>query len=331
MSRAGLLMALWRRSRRHDTVVLDGAAGYVDRVAAALLRRFRPHLRIIMTDSTWSPGATPVAGFLRLAATRLMDAPRTHYVVLSTDELHSFPGTWRVDKRRVHVSPFYWTLPDHSPEIVPGAGVFAGGNAQRDYPTLLSAIRPLTFATVTVAANWRPESEPVPAHVDLRTVSPERFRELLRSSSVVVTPMVGGSIRSAGQQTFLSAMSLDKITVTSDVPGVRDHVDDGVNGIVVPPGDPQLLRDAITWALDPRNAAAVETCVLAPWSPPDASAPTPTSGTCSTWSTARKNQPDAVKASAASADGPCREPASPARRRQIAAAPAERDRGAQAG
>lgn len=51
-------MALWRRSQRHDTFVLDATAGYVDRVAAALLRRFRADLRIIITDSTWSPGAT---------------------------------------------------------------------------------------------------------------------------------------------------------------------------------------------------------------------------------------------------------------------------------
>lgn len=96
-------------------------------------------------------------------ATRLLDGPGTHYVVLSTDELRSFPGTWHADARRVHVSPFYWTLPDHSPEIVAGSGVFAGGNSQRDYPTLLAAIRRLTSAMVTVAANCPPESEPFPA------------------------------------------------------------------------------------------------------------------------------------------------------------------------
>jgi glycosyltransferase involved in cell wall biosynthesis len=44
----------------------------------------------------------------------------------------------------------------------------------------------------------------------------------------------------------------------TDSPGARDHVEDGVNGLIVPPGDPPALSAALDRALDRRNAAAMQ-------------------------------------------------------------------------
>ena len=53
-------------------------------------------------------------------------------------------------------------------------------------------------------------------------------------------------------------MALGKLVITADVPGLRDYLDDGRTGLIVPPGDAGAMRGAIAWTLDPANAAEVE-------------------------------------------------------------------------
>jgi glycosyltransferase involved in cell wall biosynthesis len=62
---------------------------------------------------------------------------------------------------------------------------------------------------------------------------------------VVVVPLFGNTPRSAGQQTVLNAMVLRKPVIVSDAPGIREYVQDGRDGIVVPPGDAEALGAAL--------------------------------------------------------------------------------------
>lgn len=253
MSMPRLLHRLLTEADPKGVVVLDGGVGrqdaYVDRVAAAALahRRRRPH--VMITDSTWSPGPG------RRAALRLLDTPRTTYCVLSTSERESFPRTWGVDPRRVAFTPFYWTLPDAPEPRLGGTGIFAGGDSLRDHATLLAVAGDVP-AMVTVASYVRP-TVPLPPNVRLGPVPPERFLELMRCSAVVAVPLRRGLVRGAGQQTYLNAMALGKLVVVSDAPGARDYVEHGETGLVVPPGDPSALAEALVWATDPANAADV--------------------------------------------------------------------------
>jgi glycosyl transferase family 1 len=247
MSPQRLIGALLKEATPEHVVVLDGGVGarggYVDRVAAALLaRRHRPP-RIVLTDSTWSPGSA------RRLVLRAFDGPRTTYCVLSSSERESFPRNWGVDPDRVAFTPFYWTLPDDEPPAAStGSGIFAGGDSLRDHATL--------DQPVVVASRLRPPG-PVPPNVTFGAVSAAAFLDRLRQSAVVVVPLRGGLQRSAGQQTYLNAMVLGKPVVVSDVPGVRDHVEHGVTGLVVPPEDPEALAGALRWTTDPANAEAV--------------------------------------------------------------------------
>jgi hypothetical protein len=158
MSRTALL----RSTTGDDVVVLDGGIGvrdgYVDRVAAALLARRRTPPRVVITDSTWTPGPA------RRAVLRAWDTPRTTYCVLSGEERDRFPASWGVAPERVAVTPFYWTLPEDAPDAAPGGtGVFAGGDSLRDHAALLAAVADLDVPTV-VASRARPPA-PVPPHV----------------------------------------------------------------------------------------------------------------------------------------------------------------------
>ncbi len=89
-------------------------------------------------------------------------------------------------------------------------------------------------------------------------VSPGRFFELLRNARVVVVALDARDDRTAGQQTYLNAMALGKPTIVSDSPGVREYVEDGRTGLVVPPANPDALSRALRWVLDPANESALE-------------------------------------------------------------------------
>lgn len=249
-----LLRQLLQQASPEDVVVLDGGIGardlYLDRIAATLLARRRNPPTVLVTDSTWSPGPG------RRTALRALDGPHTHYCVLSSSERESFPVTWGVDPERVHLTPFYWTLPDDEPPALPGGeGVFAGGDSLRDHDVLVAAAAEVA-APVTIATR-RPRPAAVPRNVHWGAVSPEAFLERMRASAVVAVPLLPGLVRSAGQQTYLNAMALGKVVVVSDVPGARDHVVDGETGLLVPAGDSRALTGALQWALDPANGPAV--------------------------------------------------------------------------
>lgn len=261
MSPQRLLVRLLKEAPGYDVVVLDGAVGrsggFVDRVAAAAIAHRRGGPRVVITDATWGPGNGRVARRLRRRALRVVDSPRTTYCVLSTHEQVAFAQTWEVDPARVRFTPFYWTLPTDAPQFLLGNGeVFAGGDSLRDYATLSTAAKDLPDVPVTAATRWRPDV-PVPASVCLGPVDPDRFLALLGRSSVVAVVLQPGLRRSAGQQTYLNAMALGKVVVVTDSPGVRDYVEPGETGLVVPPGDPAALAAALRWATDSRNATAV--------------------------------------------------------------------------
>jgi glycosyltransferase involved in cell wall biosynthesis len=253
-----LVREIVRCSRDYDTIVLDGSEHY-DQVAAALIVRRRPRTRVHLTDCTWSRGGSRLGRWGRKLGIRAIDGPGVTYCVLSTEELEAFPSTWGVDSERVFFTPFCYTLKDEdlAKPVSEDGGVFAGGDSRRDYDTLLEAAR-RTDARVTLATGLLDGRDDIPPNVEAGRVSHERFFELMRETSVVVVPFPARTERSAGQQTYLNAMALGKPVIVADSAGVRDYVEDGETGLLVPPADPDALAAAIDWVLDPANAEAVE-------------------------------------------------------------------------
>jgi hypothetical protein len=256
-SRLGYLSFVIRASRRYEAVLLDGSIGarelYSDLLIAAAIRRRVG--RIVISDATWKRGGV-IDRTAMVAGIRAMDSPRVVYCVLSSEELETFPRTWRVDPSRVAFTPFCYTLTDQelaAPTSEDG-GIFAGGDSLRDYRPLLEAAAALP-APVTIASATVQASDAAP-NVTAHGVDHREFNRLLRCASVVVVPLRSAE-RSAGQQTYLNAMALGKLVVVTDAAGVRDYVEDGQTGLVVPPSDPQALASALGWALDAANAAAV--------------------------------------------------------------------------
>lgn len=259
MRRPTAIRRLVSAAGRCDVMVLDGSVGIrarnPDLAVATLvgLRRTRPP--VVMAEANWKAG-TGRDRKLRQAGMKAIGRAVTIFCVVSKHELEVFPRTWGISPDRVLYTPFYYTLGEDELAVptTEGGGVFAGGNPMRDYGTLIEAVRGLTIEGSI--ATSRPEIvgyPNLPANLRVGRVPHDEYVRLLRAADVVVIPLMANTVRSGGEQTYLNAMALGKVTIVTDSPGASDYIESGVNGIIVPPSDPDALRAAIAWATDPAN------------------------------------------------------------------------------
>jgi Glycosyl transferases group 1 len=263
LTRLRLLARLVRSARNYDAIVLDGSGGwatrYVDLVAAATIARLRNGPAVLITDCSWKLGGNALDRAACRLGLKLIDAERVIYCVRSTDELELLPAVWGMDPARVVFTPYGHTLTEVELAVTPKrtGSIFAGGNALRDYRTLLTAVRGLEN-DVTIATSLAIDAQDLPPNVKVVPVHPHGlFIELMRNAEVVVVPFKAGIRRAAGLDTYLSAMGLGSVVIVTQCPGTRDYIEDGVTGIIVPPEDPDALRSALEWALDPANEGAI--------------------------------------------------------------------------
>jgi glycosyltransferase involved in cell wall biosynthesis len=269
--RRGRASALARLARSSRPAILHGASGfrrgYVDLLGAATLaRRGFP---VLIPEATWQPGsrvldrmvgstaptgvdAAPRHGRrLGVRAIRMLDGANVHYGVLSRRELKTFPRVWGVDPSRVHFTPFCATDRMLAPEPS-GTGVLAAGNSLRDYRALIKASERID-ARLTLAT-----SLPLPSiaagNVEARFLPPSEYAARERSAATVVVPLLDGTERSAGQQTYLNAMGRGKPVVVTDAPGVHDYITHEETGLIVP-NEPEALADAVNRVLADRRLA----------------------------------------------------------------------------
>jgi glycosyltransferase involved in cell wall biosynthesis len=246
---------LLNRARQYDALVLDGSARR-DQLAAALLGSRRGGPAFVIADSTWKVPDRAGAAWGKRRAMRLIDDERTTFCVLSRFEANRFALTWGLRQSRVRFTPWPVTLisQDLMHEPTDNGRVFAGGNSLRDYRPLIDAAgeigAPVDIATSTLDADDTPS---YPANVTARSFARVDYDAMLRAASVVVIPLEPRTDRSSGQTTYVNAMALGKAIVVSDAPGVRDYIDDGDTGVIVPCGDAAALSRAVRALLADRQ------------------------------------------------------------------------------
>ena len=264
-SRLRAIARLVLRAGRYEAVVLDGSVGlrkgYVDLFGAAVIGRRRSGPVVVIADCTWKRGRNWLDRLACRMGIRLVDSPKVSYCVVSTEEVSIFPRTWGVDPERVAFVPWPYVLPQDQlePIRVRGRTVFAGGDSLRDYRPLIEAAHGLD-AEVTIATRRRDlvEEDAAPSNVRVGPVSRNEYLELMRRARVVVVALAPTVERTAGQTTYTNAMAMGKLIVVTEGIGVRDYVEDGVTGLIVPQGDADALRRTLAWAVDPANSDAAD-------------------------------------------------------------------------
>jgi glycosyltransferase involved in cell wall biosynthesis len=138
----------------------------------------------------------------------------------------------------------------------------AVGMEHRDYPTLLSAMHGTTIRLIIAAASpWFnrsgvDKSQLLPSNVKVSRYDLRGMRELYAESRFVVVPLQNVDFQ-AGITTILEAMASGKAVIATATRGlVGAHVVvPGETGLLVPPGDPQALREAIAFLWSNPNEA----------------------------------------------------------------------------
>jgi len=144
---------------------------------------------------------------------------------------------------RCRFTAFAAPAPTPNQQTGTGEYVYSGGSAQRDWPTLADA---LGQAGIPAIVSCPEEEQRFTTNVQkLGLIKPEEGRKFLNRCQFVVQAILDNE-QPSGPLLILDAFSAGKPVVASDVNGTRDYVENNVNGVLVPPGDPRALAEAMS-------------------------------------------------------------------------------------
>ncbi|MGD9972522.1 MAG: glycosyltransferase [Desulfatirhabdiaceae bacterium] len=132
--------------------------------------------------------------------------------------------------------------------------IFAYGNSDRDYDTLVDAVMDIPVKTVIVSKTYMP-SRALPAHVDLiREKSWNALLSLIASARIVVIPLLSYRI-AAGQLTMMETLALGRPLIITKNMATTEYAVDGKTALFFDAGDVKTLHDHIRYLLDHPDAA----------------------------------------------------------------------------
>jgi len=135
-----------------------------------------------------------------------------------------------------------------------------GKDLARDYATFAEAVRQLGVKAEIACLPRNLDGVRLPTRVRTRFVGPLELRELYREAACVVLPQrrpdYPYGTEDEGLNALLEAMASARAVVASDRPVLHDYVEHGMHALLVPPEDPDALRDAIRRVLEERELAA---------------------------------------------------------------------------
>lgn len=250
---------LFRESRKYDAVVTG--AEHVGSIFALLQTLFRSqHTRRthVVIDFPWaaSPGRLKlmVKRMQMRMTSRSMDAIFAH---ASPEEAERFTSVLGTRPGLFRYVPYHCWVTEPRPQVSEGSYVFSGGDF-RDYATLLRAVDGAPYHVVICVRDTAYfKGLKVLRNVEIATVPPERFDELLANCGAVVVPLPGKDIHTGGHTVILAAMALGKPIIVAGTSEYRHYLQHQVNGLLTPPSDSAALRACIDRVLMDASFAAM--------------------------------------------------------------------------
>lgn len=132
-----------------------------------------------------------------------------------------------------------------------GVILSVGRDPGRDFSTLFSTVSSLD-ARVFVTAKPRAleKHRPLPDNVEVKDFSPNELRDAYAEASLVVLPLgikEDNYYDAMGCSTLVEAMAMGKAVVATRSATTESYITSGVNGLLVPAGDPIAMREAIVY------------------------------------------------------------------------------------
>jgi glycosyltransferase involved in cell wall biosynthesis len=216
-----------------------------------------------MFECYWSHASGRLARIAKTLQFRAALTRRSRAVVYARRERERFSAYFGIPVERFVFIPYHTTLlhfvPSERGPALAARYLFAGGDTHRDYRTLCEAVAGLDIRVVIAVRERRLlEGIAIPANVEVLTTDDAGFRRWTQHAYINVVALEAGTLRSAGQQTFLNAMALGTAVVVTDVEGGSDYIRDWVDGVLVEAGNPSALRAALVRLLgDPELVAGI--------------------------------------------------------------------------
>jgi len=167
-------------------------------------------------------------------------------VVQTTNEVKLLSQKFRAPLSKFVFIPFY---AENGPYQGPGPKdyIFSAGRMERDFITLLKAVRGTDIPVIIVADPALEDAlQPyaTPQTQFYFNIPKEDYLAMLNNARLVVISLKkGGSSR--GQVVMLEAMKIGKPTIVSRVEGIVEYVRDGYTGWLVEPEHPAMLRELL--------------------------------------------------------------------------------------
>jgi glycosyltransferase involved in cell wall biosynthesis len=147
---------------------------------------------------------------------------------------------WGVDLR-------FWRPSDRSTDMI-----CCVGREMRDYATLVEAVRHAGIPCHIAAGGLRAVPNPwltglsaeMPTNVTIGGKRGIELRDLYDRSRFTVVPLLPSDTDN-GITAILESFAMAKPVICTSTPGQIGVVQDGVNGLLVPPGSPEAMRSAI--------------------------------------------------------------------------------------
>jgi Glycosyl transferases group 1 len=132
--------------------------------------------------------------------------------------------------------------------------IFACGNSDRDFDTLLAAVEGLGYDTVILSQQFTPR-RPLPDGVRILShrISMQAMQELIQQAAVVVVPLEHERV-AAGQNSLLEAMALGRPVIVTDNFATREYAVQGRTALLCPPGDAARMAQLLRQVFEDRNA-----------------------------------------------------------------------------
>ena len=213
-------------------------------IPIALSTRRRPPL---ISGCIWAADLTKVPAW-HLTAYRRMSA----IWVKSTAMLRPLEELGLPSKTLRYI-PMGISADFYRPEVVPEVRhrIFCvGHDRHRDYDTLLRAVAAVRRAPDLADAQLElvtPDPVDVPVEMGRRVPHvPASSLRNLYSSAPVVAVALSPNVHVSGVTATLESMACGRALVVTGNPGMEEYVDHGRTGLLVPPGDPDAMANAIS-------------------------------------------------------------------------------------
>jgi len=234
------------RLRSDCKVVVLGGGAQVD-LWYMILQRLWPfkQVPIIKIDCLWYR-SSGLKHLLKRALFKWLDKVVSYYVVWASREILDYASAFGIPAEKFVFVPYHTTVNLGEVKVEDKGYVFSGGNFARDYESFVEAVAGLDIKVVIACTNSAAlKGIRFPRNVTSVSVSHAEFMQLIASSTISVVVLKKGLLHSGGQQTFLNAMAMGKPVIVTDPQGAKDYIDNGVNGVLIPPGNPESLRNTI--------------------------------------------------------------------------------------